>query len=322
MVRARVGGYSVRSVLAVGALVALVCAAVGLGGTKPSRAAGGLPMLEYPTLGYTTAPHYSFTCYDEVLASAAMYLPQEAMVYLVVHQTPTREMVRDLAERMGVPISDERYAIMSEFAPGGGNYSATVGVMSPDSLGDLDVTLSDDGNYLLTRRSEQPGDKDPDAPSDDRAVAAAEDFVNRSGLLPKECRFERVGLGQAVTENLPGGGSRQKPLGTMVTYSRELGGIPDGSFAIRINGREQVYNVSRNARECDAVPRLPPPHSRGGRGGASLWRRIIVWAVESARALGSGGRQHRASLQLGRAGLGDEHHSAAVPHLRHNPAIQ
>jgi hypothetical protein len=246
-------------------------------------------MLEYPALGYTTAPHYFFTCSDEVLEAAAMYIPQEAMVYLVVHQTPTREMVRDLAERMGVTISDERYGIMPEFAPRGGEYSATVGVMSPDSLGDLDVTLSDDGNYMLNLRSEQPGSNDPDAPTDERAVAVAEDFVKRSGLLPKGSRFERVGLGEAVTENLPGGGDRQKPLGTMVIYTRDLGGIPDGSFAIRINGREQVYSVSRNALNLTpfrAYPLLTPAEAvealRVGDGSLSgpwappgLWEAVV-----------------------------------------------
>src|SRR5574340_1283713 len=105
-----------------------------------------------------------------------MYLRQEAMVYLVVHQPPTRERVRELAAKLGITISADRYAMLPETAAESGGYRATVGEMTPTSLGDLDVNLSDDGNYMLWVRSEQPDDDSPDAPANDRAKAIAEAF--------------------------------------------------------------------------------------------------------------------------------------------------
>jgi hypothetical protein len=127
----------------------------------------------------------------------------------------------------------------------------------------------------------------------------AEDFVKRSGLLPEGCRFERVSAGELVTENLPGGGSRQKPLGTTVVYTRDLSGIPDGSFSIRVNGRERVYRVSRGARNVTpfhAYPLLTPAEAlealRAGDGSLSgPWAPPGLWeaVVDSIRLLYNSG---------------------------------
>ena len=230
------------------------CAAVGAGRSEPQSTgrSGRLPVLEYPGLGYTTAPHYYFTCSQEALDAARMYNPREAVVYLVVRQTPTKAKVRDLAERVGVPVSDDRYATMPEVPPSGDEYSATVGRLTASSLGDLDVTLDDPGNYMASVRSEYPDPHGREAPFNDDAAAIADAFVKRSGLLPDGCRLTTVGVGEAVSENLPDGRIGQKVLGRGVVYRRYLGGIPDGSLDVRVNGRGKVYNVT--SRMCNIKP--------------------------------------------------------------------
>ncbi len=237
--------------IALAALATAWCGACGVRGSEPPGVTGrALPMIEYPGLGYTTAPHYRFSCSQEVLNAARMYTPSELMVYRVVHRTPTRDLVRDLAERMGVPVSAERYATMPDRM--GDEYRATVGQVTPTSLGDLDVLLADDGTHMMTLRSQRPDSDSEEAPSDAEAAAIAEDFVHRSGLLPQSCRLACAKVGQTVTESLPSGGVRQKVLGRAVVYTRYLGGLPDGSLVIRVNGRGKVYSV--NSRICTIAP--------------------------------------------------------------------
>lgn len=183
-------------------------------------------------------------------------VPTALPVYQVVRVKPTRDMVCDLAERAGVPVSPERYALMQETQahpfPQLTYYSATVGQLTETSLGELDVDLFESGSYMLRFRNREPEPAD-EALSDSATRAAAEAFLAHSGLLPEGCTFTLVGEGQSTDSTSDQGQSYQKRVNSKtVIYERHLDGIPCGSLEVEVNGRGEVCAVRRN------MPNLVP----------------------------------------------------------------
>jgi len=221
-----------------------------------SRIANDLPQLVAPPLSRAAqmAPTYVFTTATGVVSAQS---PPPVMVYKVVRSQLTRDAVCDLATRAGVPVSAERYALLPETVSDERDYSATVGELTSTSLGDLDVTLSDDGNLMLTIRSQYP-DQTKEAPSDEACKAAAEEFLTRSGLLPEGCTFAGVKEGQAIEFSTPERSETQhRVIGKAVVYHRQLSGLESGSFSVRVNGAGKVYRVTRNMRNVTPLRRYP-----------------------------------------------------------------
>lgn len=243
-------------------VVATLCAAgvasLACGCELPARSADPqrLPKLPSPRLmaAATSPPLYLFSATPEAVSAK---LPAEVMVYSVVQKETTRDAVCELAARAGVPVSADRYAIMPEVVSDGPYYSATVGQMTEASLGDLDVTLSPDGNYMLTIRSHVPGQTE-EAGSDEVTKAAAEGFLASSGLLPEGCRFDSVRPGEAIEYTTPAqDGIHVRMIGKAVVYGRYLDGIAGGAFVVRVNGKGEVYHVTRNVRNVAPLAVYP-----------------------------------------------------------------
>jgi len=183
-------------------------------------------------------------------------VPTALPVYQVVRVKPTRDMVCDLAERAGVPVSPDRYALMPETQahpfPQLTYYSATVGQLTETSLGELDVQLFESGSYMLRFRNREPEPAD-EALSDSAARAAADAFLAQSGLLPEGCTFALVGGGQSTESTSDQGQTYQKRVNSKtVIYERRLDGILCGSLQVEVNGRGEVCAVRRN------MPNLVP----------------------------------------------------------------
>jgi hypothetical protein len=245
-------------VVAGSALFALVWGATDRPASREvSRLAGDLPQLVAPRLlrAAQMDPTYDFVTAPGVASTQS---PPPVIVYRVARKQPTRDAVCDLAARAGIPVSAERHALLAETMPDAREYSATVGELTDTSLGDLDVTLSDDGNFMLTVQSQYPGEA-KEAPSDETCKASAEAFLARSGLLPEGCAFVGVEEGQAVEFSTPERSETQKRVtGKIVRYHRHLSGLEDGgSFTIRVNGDGKVYGVTRNMRSVIELGRYP-----------------------------------------------------------------
>jgi hypothetical protein len=202
---------------------------------------------QYPaTYVFSTAPDLT-----------AQVVPTALPVYQVVRTRPTRDMICDLAERAGIPVSADRYALLPESKPDRPYYGATVGQLTETSLGELDVDLFDSGSYMLTFRNRRPEPAD-EAPSDDAARAAADAFLAHSGLLPEGCTFTLLGEGQSTDSTSDQGQSYQKRVNSkIVIYERHLNGIPSGSLQVEVNGKGEIFAVRRNMRNLVSIGEYP-----------------------------------------------------------------
>ena len=248
------------ALVVLGVLAVAVTGSAGHGeGGVTQTSSRPLAKLASPPLMATGGVHAGYTLQMSP-ELAATPDPAEVMVYQVVHKPPTREMACDLAARVGVPVPEARRAMMVETAGAERGYSVTVGELTKDSLGDLDVLLQDDGNYALTflsRVPERSQDKLVAAPGDEAARAAAEAFLASSGVLPEGCRFSSVRPGEAVESTGQGGEIKETMIGKAVIYNRYLGGLSDGVYDLRLNGAGKVYSVLRKMREV--IPLAPYP---------------------------------------------------------------
>jgi len=199
-------------------------------------------------------PDYAFTVSPALTRQTS---PAALPVYQIVHIQPTRDMICDLARKAGIEVSEERYALLPETIAGRSYYMATLGTMSETSLGNADVTLYDNGAFMLTFRDRSPEPTD-EAPSDEAARAAADAFLAESGLLPPGTVFVRIAEGQSTETTADQGETWQKVLNSkVVLYERRLNGIPAGSLQVEVNGKEQVFSVRQNIRNLAPMEEYP-----------------------------------------------------------------
>ena len=203
----------------------LFCLAGGCSGTVETGTgqARNLPRLSAVRLPRArSAPsRYAFRASPGVVEEAQAKAPTEMMVYEVVREAPTRDTARELAD-----------------------------------LGDLDVTVLDNGNYLLSFRVTPPKTEEQ-APSDDEALALAEEFLDRTGLLPEGCELLGVQEGDYIEYTDPDReGIQKQVISKSVVYTRYRDGIQDGVFTVRVNGA-RVYGVLRNMRNTKPLASYP-----------------------------------------------------------------
>jgi hypothetical protein len=242
--------------LVAGALVAAGSVALDLL-PRPglSRPAGGPP------------DQYPYVWARGALESASMYTPSEVMLYRIVSVTPTKEMVRDLAARLGVNVSEEEYAalpeVLKEETLGSNIYWASFERKNVDDqrLFDCkDIELGDSGWFIYRHRGGVP---QPDTPlwekgalSERETRRIAERFLAESGLLPAGCEF--VGVLPDVAQNAKGFvvhghlGAPSRVLSRRAVYERRPAGVLLGKFSVSVNGQGEVYQVQSE------VPRVAP----------------------------------------------------------------
>ena len=239
----------------------LLCLAGGCSGTVETGTgqARNLPRLSAVRLPRArSAPsRYAFRASPGVVEEAQAKAPTEMMVYEIVREAPTRDTARELAERLGRTVSESRYEALPETSKDGRQYTVTLGGEVTDaSLGDLDVTVLDNGNYLLSFRVPPPKSTDQ-APPDDEALALAEEFLDRTGLLPEGCELLGVQEGDYIEYTGPDReGIQKQVISRSVVYTRYRSGIQDGVFTVRVNGGG-VYEVLRNMRNTKPLASYP-----------------------------------------------------------------
>jgi len=216
-----------------------------------------LPLLQPPSLPVPSqvpaGRGYTFTALPGVVSAA---MPASIPVYQVARVQPKRDMVCDLARSLGVDVSAERYASLPQVSSHRREYTTALGEVTPGGDGDVYITLSDDGNYMVNMTSQAPG-QDSEACSDEEARTAADAFLAQSGLLPKDCTFTGVDPGEAVDYDAPNGSVAIRMIGKQVVYKRYLNGIEDGHFSVRVNGARKVYGILRNMRDLASMKRYP-----------------------------------------------------------------
>jgi len=239
----------------------LFCLAGGCSGTVETGTgqARNLPRLSAVRLprALSAPSRYTFRASPGVVEEAQAKAPMEMMVYEVVRDAPTRDTAGGLAERLGRTISESRYKGLPSASTDGRQYTVTLGGEDTASdLGDLDVTVLDNGNYLLAFRVPPPTSTDQ-APSDDEALALAEEFLDRTGLLPEGCELLGVQEGDYIEYTDPDReGIQKQVISKSVLYTRYRDGIQDGVFAVRVNGGG-VHGVLRNMRNTKPLASYP-----------------------------------------------------------------
>ncbi len=239
----------------------LFCLACGCSGTVEtgSGEAGNLPRLSAVGLPRTgSAPsRYTFRESPGVVEEAQAKAPTEMMVYEVIRGAPTRDTAGELAERLGRTISESRYKGLLSTSTDGRQYTVTLGGEDTEAdLGDLDVTVLDNGNYLLSFRVPPPKSTDQ-APPDDEALAQAEEFLDRTGLLPEGCELLGVQEGDYIEYTDPDReGIQKQVISKSVVYTCYRDGIQDGAFTVRVNGGG-VHGVLRNMRNTKPLASYP-----------------------------------------------------------------
>jgi len=270
-------------------LASLFCLPLlGCGSAAPQgQAAAELPKLKAPPLfiqaGVT--PQYAFVFERAVLAEASRSIPAEMTVYSVPRQDLTRDLVCDLADRVGVSVVPELRATMSErvdakyvdltlvgeltsdILTDKSNVTAndkflsliasSVGEIKGDNLVTLNMTVMDSGNFTINLRGANP-DPGGRPPAEEDARAIAERFVERTGLLPEGCELGGV----SPSAYVPGPESDQgevqpRAIAGQVVYQRYLEGYPAGQFVLQINGKGEIYYVYRNARNVTPLGSYP-----------------------------------------------------------------
>jgi len=284
--------------IAAAVLGSLVClASSGCGMTGQGEADALLPKLEPPPsfVSMANARGYTFRAGPGVVEEASASIPKELMVYRVVHAQPTREMICELAENVGVSVVPELRATLPETVEGSYRQVGLIGELTADIMakesnvapddkyvsyvskalggirGDnlvvLNMTVMDDGNFTLGLQGTGP-DPEGEGPTDKEARAIAERFVERSGLLPEGCKLGGVSQ-SASTSGGPELGERV--IGRQVVYQQYLEGYPAGQFVVQVNGKGEIYKVHRNVRNVTPLASYP-----------------IVTPEEAIEALGEG----------------------------------
>jgi hypothetical protein len=199
-----------------------------------------------------------------------MYLPSEVMVFALVRETPTKDVVRDIAVRAGVQVTEEEYAAMPETGEAGGLGEGWYGSsferrnVEDQRLFDCkDVEVYDNGSFIYRHRGGMPQPGNPlwekDALSKAKTKEIAERFVGESGLLPEGCEFAEVRPDCTVSAEgrrvFGADGAAPRVLSREVVYSRRFEDIQLGRFSVRVNGEGEVYEV-----DC-RVPRVEPVRS-------------------------------------------------------------
>ena len=225
--------------------VAFLWFAVPRGAALQAPTPPPLPMLTLGRPGGGPLPVYEYSVAPGVLESARMYIPDQVMVYRLVRRMPAKADVREAAARIGITIADERYAAMPDRADLDFMYSA--------SINGVDVDVEESGAYQFDMRDQQPDNHWPEAPPDAEAKRIADEFLARARISLEECGFTAVSMGEAVGFTPPGEDrSVRLVIGKLVRYEHYRNGISDGTIALRINGRGQVYQVSVH------IPRVTP----------------------------------------------------------------
>jgi len=269
------------------ALGSLLCVA-GLGcGKTGQREVAALPRLEPSPRAVQggTAPQYAFSIAPGLLADSSRSIPSELTVYSVVRQKLTRDVMCELAEKVGVSVAPEFRASMpdtveepyrrvgligeltSDIMAKESNVgpedkyvayvAKQVGGITGENLVVLNMTAMDDGNYTLGLRGSDP-EPGGEAPTEEEARAIAERFVERSGLLPEGCELGGVSTSASVPAAESGlGDVPEKAVGSQVVYQRYVNGYPGGQFVVQVNGKGEIYYVYRNARNVTPLGSYP-----------------------------------------------------------------
>jgi len=261
---------------------------LGCGSTaRQGQAAAELPKLKAPPLFMQAGamPQYVFAVEPAVLAAASRSVPAEMTIYSARHQELTRDLVCDLAERVGVSVLPELRATMSERVDAEYVDLTVIGELTADILTDqsnvtpddkfvsliasyvggitgdnlvmLNMTVMDSGNFTINLRGANP-DPGGGPPTEEDARAIAEHFVAESGLLPEGCELGGV----SPSAYVPGPESDQgevqpRAIAGQVVYQRYLEGYPAGQFVLQINGKGEIYYVYRNARNATPLASYP-----------------------------------------------------------------
>jgi hypothetical protein len=226
-----------------------------------------IPRPGMPRAGGGPPDQYTYVWAPGALESASMYTPSEVMVYQIVQVTPTKDMVRDLATRLGVSVSEEEYAALPETATdelgGSARYAASFErkhVHDQRLFDCKDVELGGSGWFIYRHRGGVPQPDTPlwkkDALSERETRRIAERFLAESGLLPEGCEF--VGVLPDVAQNAKGFvvhgdlGAPSRVLSRRAVYERRPEGVLLGEFMVSVNGQGEVYQVKQE------VPRVEP----------------------------------------------------------------
>ncbi len=226
-------------------------------GTPPPEAASlrQVPPLVLPRAMAVSSDPCEFTFASGLLEAANMYFPAEMPVYETLRSEPTQEMACALSELLGEPVPDDMRASAPETFPTGSFYVLQVG--------DLYMSCFLHGNYSVTWRN-----RDPYLPTSlhetqpavgiDETAAAADAFLEQTGLLPEGARLTRV-----VPTRIAGRG--QVVLVRSAVYRRFHHGFPEGIFAVGVNCDGEVCSIKRNMRdprEVGVYPILSPDEAR------------------------------------------------------------
>jgi hypothetical protein len=216
-----------------------------------------LPPIPPPVpLGHTSPEAYTgpgayteIACSKEVLAAARMYYSDEVMVYRTTKRPPTREDVLAVAKHLGAKPTPEVLAAMPE---------TREGPTYPVTFSPWDIDVGDDGWLRITdRRVESMSDQRGRRISDARARGAADRFLERTGLLPGNCRFTDVRIRQTHSGTLPNGQGYEVIDLVGVRYTRYLGKLPDGDLMVEVTADGKVYGVVGRLPEVTPAGRYP-----------------------------------------------------------------
>lgn len=263
----------------------------------------GLAKLESPvrfTSGAAVSA-FEFSVAPGLMSKVSGSAPSELTIYQVTKQVPTRDMVCDIGERVGISVLPEIRArwperdknssyqvgmigrltspiLLSESNVDENDryISAVLGETEEQDLVLLEVHLRDDGNFKLRPHGTWPRPEE-EALTDERTLAIAKEFVEQTQLLPDGCQLVGVFPTTSVGFEAPGEkGVKERVIGKQVIYKRHLDGYPDGQFIVQVNGRGQIFGVHRNARNVAPLaqyPILTPEEAleslRAGRGSLS-----------------------------------------------------
>jgi len=248
----------------------MVVAAAGVGCSLFGAPQDALSPIPPPRLGRAAGgppDQYTYVWGRGVLEAVTMYLPHEVMVHRITRETVTKETVRDIATRLGLEVSAEKYAAMPWIQEAGMD-EGTVYMCSFEEknvedqrrFDCKDVEVWDYGCFIYRHRGGAPEPGKPlwekDALSDVETKEIAERFVHESGLLPEGCEFAEVR--PDCTVNAGGrrvfgvDGAAPRVLSREVVYSRRVDESELGQFRVRVNGEGEVYEV-----DC-RVPRVVP----------------------------------------------------------------
>jgi len=184
-----------------------------------------------------------------------MYFPAEMPVYEIVRSEATVEMACALSALLGEPVPDHTRAMLPEKDPSSSFYTLYVGK--------LDISCFPDGNYGVTWTNRHPYlptslDEKRPAVGIDETAAAADAFLERTGLLPEGARLTRV-----IPTRLAG--FDQAVLARSAVYQRFHNGFPESVFAVEVNCDGEVCSILRNMRDLREVgvyPILSPYEAR------------------------------------------------------------